>query len=185
MVRLKIKNISTLSDCFKPRHFESNVNAVKETAGFNAETHKHAISLLALKLGYSLKRCVQIVKSTSLRNGLNDAYQETKEFSELLDSDWAAEISSHAVKTLYDNKMNKQTQIPLTQDIVLLHEYLKKEIVRCLDVMKNSSIQASVWTLAAHAILARLITFNRRRAGEMGRLLLAMIESVLSMKLIA
>ena len=57
--------------------------------------------------------------------------------------------------------MTKQTQIPLTQDIVLWHEYLNKEIERCLKTMENNSIEALVRALAAQAMLARLIKFNR------------------------
>jgi hypothetical protein len=172
---LRKSNIPHLQSCFKPALFETVTNAVKVVAGFNPENYTYAKPSLALKLGYSLKKCVQIIKSQALRNGLGYAYSEAKEFAELLDSDWASEVSSRAVRTLYDRRMNKEIQIPLTKDIVKLHDVIHQEIQRCMHSLQEK-VSASVWTFAAHACLASLIAFNRRRAGEMGKMLLTSLR---------
>lgn len=174
-VVLQQDNILKLQDCIKPHCFDTVVRAVRTVANFDYSSSTYGTPSLALKLDHSLNKCCNIIKSEALRNRLTEQYEDAKHFEELLRSDWAVEVSSRALATLSDRKMNKERQIPLTEDITKLHSKLDQEIERCRTEIKVK-VSAALWSVFAQVMLAKVLTFNRRRSGEMGRLLLTTLN---------
>ena len=126
--------------------FKQVVKAVRAVAGFNEVTHKYATPSLTLKLGHSLKKCCQIVQSSALQNQLLYECQQAREFHELLDSDWAGEVSSRALCTLSDNRIDKEQQTSLSEDIAKLHKHIDDEISRCVSALQ-AKVTVPSWLL--------------------------------------
>ncbi|KAJ8034133.1 hypothetical protein HOLleu_20850 [Holothuria leucospilota] len=121
---------ATLSDIIVPSKFEVLLTAVRSLAGFDKETHQYLTPSLALKLGHSLKKVAMLVVSKALIDGNDVKERQARDFLTLISENWDWEVSSHALRTLYQGKRNNPKLIPLTSDVVLLSKYLKQEAER-------------------------------------------------------
>jgi hypothetical protein len=169
----------TMKDCIRPSQFQNVVQAVKSVAGYSEESGLYKTPSTALKIGHMLKKCAKLVKTRAIMAKQTDVIEDANFFHELCDSEWADEVSSRALKTIVTNRRNKIRLLPLSDDVALLHRYLNEEITRlvpCLEkaVAENDSRAnlERIWKQLASATLAQLITFNRRRSGEVSRMAL-------------
>ena len=93
-------NINTVKDCIDPTQFNKVVSGVRKVSGYENQESSFSISSIALKLGYSIRTCVDIVMSNALKEGNDQQMSKAERFIVLLKSDWSNEISSFASNTL-------------------------------------------------------------------------------------
>jgi hypothetical protein len=135
---------------------------------------------VALKLGHDLKKCSRLVESWATMKKPTDkeSIEDAKYFEQLCNSEWSDEISSKALKTVAVRRRNKVKLLPLSEDVTkLLHKYLQSEITESMNLLEtNCNIDGQqteiekYWRRLASATLAQIITFNRRRSGEVSRM---------------
>lgn len=156
-----------LKDFLKPSYFQLMIRSVLNVSKSNKGTE--AVPSLALKLGHSLKKCGQLLRSQHLMANDFEAARESEIFVSLLENDWAELVSHHALQQLKRRKENQPALLPLTEDIKQLMKYLDAETSRLLVAMNNSPCMG-LWKDLAEVLLSQVILFNRRRAGEVERL---------------
>lgn len=163
---LKTKhNIPCLEDSMRASNWESLVEAVKNLADFDKETQTFGIPSLALKIGFSMKKCAEDLLFFSIRNENEQQKQIADTFLQLYSCDWKTSISAKALNSLSQRKFNKTQLLPLVEDVVKMNSYLNK---RAEEIKKN-------WTEESYAefakiCLAQVILFNRKRSGEAERM---------------
>ncbi|XP_067038855.1 uncharacterized protein [Acropora muricata] len=155
--------------------FDAVVDAVKDLCRFDAEAHlKIGIPSLALKLGHSLKRCAQVLKSSALRRKDEETIKRAKRFLDLYEADWTSKISSRSLASLGSRKQNNIEYLPLAEDLSFLRQHLDSKIVAVSKVLTETK-KVESWSKLAKATLARIIIFNKRRldlieiSGKRGR----------------
>ena len=150
-----------LSDFIKPRKLDTVVQAVKTLCNFQDKDGGKEVKIpsLALKLGHSLKKCVNVVRGQALREKSKDIQENVGNFEMLLKSEWSYCISHHSLNTLGVTKYNKV-------DVLL------KTLKNCMNTSNSPS--TSVWKpsrtipmekVGVHwpqSTLTRLIMFNKR-----------------------
>nr|XP_023028017.1 uncharacterized protein LOC111516064 [Leptinotarsa decemlineata] len=169
------KKISSLSEALRPVFFDNLLKAVKClcSSSFNDQiVQKYGIPSLALKIGHSLRKCAQIVRSEALRKGDLNTDRETKGFMDIMDLEWRHKISSIALKTLHERKINCTEMLPITSDILKLNHYLDVVIETCLLNFYSEVDISQHWHKLSSAVLCRIILFNKRRSGEASRMTL-------------
>lgn len=179
ILRSKSNSEACLQDYMDTSKFDELVLGVKDLCQFQKEA-EIGIPSLALKLGHSLKRCVKVLKSTSLRAKDEALIKETKRFLDLFEAEWTNEISSRSLATLGNRKQNKPEYLPLAEDLTVLRKHLDSKIghlLRCLKDDKASDAGCELWKNLAKATLARIRIFNKRRSGEMEALQIAQFEA--------
>lgn len=175
LVQLKedYDQVQSLADAIDPMFFRNVIVSVKKVAGYNEATGAFAVPSLALKLGHSLKKCATIQLSEALQTHSRDMEEKANKFIQLCEMNWSHEISTAALKTLSNKKLNKVTIMPLTSDIAKLTSHLAKlsdEAIGCLSLNGGADVKASAWLTLAEVTLAQLILFNRRRVGEVSKM---------------
>ena len=167
-LRFKNKtNDATLQEYIDTSMFDALVDAVKELCRFDAESRLDiGIPSLALKLGHSLKRCAQVLKSSALRKKDEVTIKRAKRFLDLYEADWSNKISSRFLASLGSRKQNKVEYLPLAEDLELLRKHLDSKIVALSKVLSEGTEKVDDWNGLAKATLARVIIFNKRRSGE-------------------
>lgn len=171
----KHDNIRSIEDCLDPRHFESVLLSVKTIAGYDNDTGLFNRPSLALKVGYSLKKCCKILKSKALREEDDAKEKKCKNFLALYEEEWCDRIARHAHNTLDSRKYNTPKRLPFTEDVKKVHCHLQtiaKEAKKNLD-------QSSSYKLLAQVCLTQIILFNRRRSGESQRIKVQEVEAAL------
>ena len=144
---------------------------MKKTANFNG-TNTYGTPSLALKLGHSLKKCANILKSYAIQHTDCILKSSANDFLELYSSDWAQEISSNALETLHKQKFNAPKRIPLAEDIKTLNTFLKSKTKSAVEDLEKKP-SPTTWRNLSELTLAQVVLFNRRRGGEAQRIEIA------------
>ena len=134
------------------------------------------IPSLALKLGYSLKKCTGILAGIALRQRDDTLLKDVGYFERLIDSERNNRISHHSLSTLHRRKFNKIELLPLTRDLESLHKHLLQQISVQSKALREVPTQQR-WKELAEATLARLIIFNKRHGGEASKILVSAFQT--------
>ncbi len=135
---------------------------------------------LPLKLGHSLKCVGQIQRGQAVRNGENTMKEQCSSFLKLYEAEWSDWVSSHTLRTMYDLKMNKVDELPLTNDVELSNGLKKKINILTLELEQSKKPDPTVGRQQSEAVIPRLILFNKRRRGEASKILLETYQEVLT-----
>ncbi|XP_067032827.1 uncharacterized protein [Acropora muricata] len=162
-----------LSDFIKPGEFDVVVSGVKALSKFNSEdgVQHVAIPSLSLKIGHSLKKCVNILGGHALRKKDKELQEDVGNFEKLIESEWNHRVSHHSLGALGSKKFNNVELLPLAEDLEKLRTSVLSIISSTAQVLQEGQPQLEVWNQLAQATLARLVMFNKRRGGEASRML--------------
>ncbi|XP_061528428.1 uncharacterized protein LOC133400140 isoform X2 [Phycodurus eques] len=161
--------MKTIKDHMRPSNFMRVVQAAKDTAGYNCETHTYKSPSLALKIGYSLERISKLVESHANVRRNDSTLKDAKTFRTVYKTRWNKMISSASLKTLKASKWNAPQLLPFTEDVQTLHSFLDTQQQ---DLFRKLSPESSPMTYAelTKVILTQIILFNRPRAGEVSKI---------------
>ncbi|KAJ8046141.1 hypothetical protein HOLleu_04717 [Holothuria leucospilota] len=172
--------ISSLKDAIHPQNFCDVVEAVRQTAGFNPISKQYKTPSLALQIGFSLRAVAGILKGEALKTGDKSEQEAAECFDKLCGLEWSQEVSHNAIMTLEKRKFNKPQMLPLGEDVVKLSRHLREISKKHSEILHANSSDNGAWYILAKATLAQLILFNRRRSGEVERVLLEECNNITS-----
>lgn len=164
----------------KPENFKYFVLSTQNITGYNETTQIFEKSpSLALHMGTTLKKLCEHAlseiqqKTSAFMKGIDPVTKgkEIKILRTLIKNNWNAEISSVANQNLIENQWKKPTIIPLTSDIQKLNKFVKEKAENSAESIRNNGDSRSFNDLQK-CCYTLLITLNRRRVGELERLLL-------------
>ena len=127
---------------------------------------------MGLKLGHSLLKCAHIKRGMSIRLRDHDMGEQADRFIALHKAEYTDTISSRCLATFRLRKMNKVEALPLTKDLVALNVFLNAGI-KLLTAKLRLGFNYDTWRNLLEFVLCSLIVFNKRRGGEMSRMLLS------------
>ena len=169
-----------LQTVIAPKHFRTVLNSVKALAGHSDVDHSYSTPSLAINIGHDLKRCATL-ESIAVEEENPAVERRAQAFADLYTTEWNDEISGSARRLLQTRKMNKPQLLPLAADVAQLTKYLKTVQRDSLSVIEEKAVNAefcSAFRSLEESILAQLILFNRRRQGEVSKLLMSQISSL-------
>ncbi|XP_053707447.1 uncharacterized protein LOC128750869 [Synchiropus splendidus] len=169
-------SVANMEDAVKPPNFPKVLNAVKKVSGYQEQNNTYSTPSLALKLGHTLHKIADIVHCRALVAEDEALMKSTDMFKKLYTSKWSEVISHGALTTLSDAKYNKPSTLPFTEDVKLLHGYLERNVSTGVSKLKEVA-SCQHYSALAQILLAQIIVFNRRRAGEVSKMLVESFES--------
>ncbi|XP_067225443.1 uncharacterized protein [Chanodichthys erythropterus] len=172
----KFTPLRTMVDFIIPANFKHVIAAVKVVSGYDEEKNFYRIPSLALKLGHSLNKICSIVESNAMMYGDHDRAECARDFRKIHQARWNEYISAGAITTLKEAKWNTPQIIPFTQDVKVLHAHLDKKHNELLSKLRTCP-SADSYAALAKVTLSQVILFNRRREGEVSRMLLSAFKS--------
>ena len=99
----------------------------------------------------------------------NSAWMHDAEaFLEIHKYEWPRRVSGHALSSLNRQKRNKVELLPCTSDLMKVLTYIKNQIEIHLRNMESEPTNET-WHQLEEVVLAQVIIFNKRRAGEVSR----------------
>ena len=108
-----------------------------------------------------------ILESEALQKKDHEAVSLAQSLCKLVELNWK-EVSVPANRQLDEQRFNKPQLLPLAEDIMKLSKFLRREgALALVRLSEERSVEA--WSDLSQIVLAYLIMFNRRRAGEMGK----------------
>lgn len=97
--------------------------------------------------------------------------EDAENFEKLLESEWSHRVSHHSLNSLSTSKFNKVQLLPLADDLDKLRKFVLVKMFSSVKQLEEQP-QLQAWSDLAQATLARLVIFNKRRAGEASKMLL-------------
>ncbi|KAJ8049006.1 hypothetical protein HOLleu_01543 [Holothuria leucospilota] len=91
---------------------------------------------------------------------------------------WEDGISHHAHRSLSEGRRNNRKTLPLTEDVVKLTKRLQNEVKErkqnLLSAVSTNDFGnvSYLWVGLAEVLLTQLVVFNRKRPGEVSRIIL-------------
>ena len=156
----------------KPEHFHIVMKSTKIVCvyGLNEDEEvTSAIPSLALKLEHALKKCASLKHGLGLTARCKKDVTDAKEFGKLFGIYWGNSISSSALKCLGDSKFTKIVQLPLTEDLLKLRNYIKDNMT-LLILKLDAESHLDYWRELAELTVSRILIFNKRRSNEAAKL---------------
>lgn len=161
------KEDASLRVFLDPTHFQDLLAAARRVAGFDSNTNSFAVPSLPNKLSGLVKDLAAILESEALQKKDLEAVSLAQSLCKLVELNWK-EVSVPANRQLDEQRFNKPQLLPLAEDIMKLSKFLRREgALALVRLSEERSVEA--WFDLSKIVLAYLIMFNRRRAGEMGK----------------
>lgn len=166
--------VQYLHEICLPSRFELAVEGAKKVSGFDPSSSRFKTVSLVSKIGYSLKRAAEIAFGESRMTEDIETESEVKKFIHLLDTEWNGRFSRRALVSANRKQEIKKVEMDkstLTEDVIKLHTFVKKEGDEAKKELKESP-NPSTWRKLSEATLTEVCLFNRGRVGNIGRMLL-------------
>ncbi|XP_059371080.1 uncharacterized protein LOC132108389 [Carassius carassius] len=168
----KNTSLKTIKDHIKPANFMQVVESVKLLAGYDSKTHAYRCPSLALKIGHNLTKISMLLESHANLQNDYSAAKDARTFRRVYETRWNELISAASLRTLQESKWNTPLLLPFTKDVQTLHSYLDVQ-QQDLHSKLSTEVSPQTWAKLAKVILAQVILFNRRRAGEVSKMTLS------------
>lgn len=177
-------SVKYLHELCIPSRFELAIEGAKKVSGFDPSSSKFKTTTLVSKIGYSLKRAAEIAFGESRMAEDREAEADTKGFILLLDTEWNNCFSRSALASIRKSESKVVDSSSLTEDVIKLftfvrntNEEAKKELTETPNPL--------AWRKLNEAVLAEVSLFNKRRCGDIGKMLLQTYTSRKSRRALA
>lgn len=179
--RLNQPNLTPV-DVIDPVLFDDTIQCAKEIAGFDAKTKKYRAASLAMHLETTLKHVASLCKRLIVQKyapmkfpAEKEKEEEEKreknkkmvsEFKELVSEMWNTDITSLAIKTLGEKRLEKPKLIPLTTTVLKFKTFVEEEAAKAAAALKMNKLDENAYRRLVHCALTLTICCNRRRIGD-------------------
>ena len=148
----------------QPINFDLVVKSVqKMTMG------KDSPKSLGLKIGHAVRKCCEIARCMAIKTGDEEQKCHAENFRTLMESEYSDVVSSSLLREIYDTKLNKDTVLPITSDLVRLSRFITDSLQNAMKEMVTVPGETSYFKLSK-LTLCKIIFFNKRRGGEASRM---------------
>ncbi len=129
----------SLKDLMTPVYFDGIIFSVKRLCSFDelGNTRSVGVLSLALKLGYSVKKCIAILTGEAQREKDDDLLSDQQNLEKVMDSEWNDRISHPLLATHRGRKLNQVDILSLTEDLENLREHLLQKISALSNALKE------------------------------------------------
>ncbi|XP_055727832.1 uncharacterized protein LOC129816889 isoform X3 [Salvelinus fontinalis] len=161
--------VQYLHEVCVPSKFKLAVHAARKMSGHDPTSDRYKTPSLALKIGYSLKRATEIAFGESRMTEDREAEEQAKRFIELLENNWNNCFSGLSLSDV--PQCDEVDVTSLTEDLIKLQKFLKV----AEDTAKRELLESptnAVWKKLNETLLAEIALFNRKRTGEVAKMLL-------------
>ena len=162
-------NITQAADLLKPTFFDSVIEAARRVSRYNSDSRTYGAFSVALKARPALQDLIIAVRGKYVRSRKDDKVKEVDEFSRLLQDEWHIKVTATALQQQQELNWRSPQILPLTYDVVDFSGYLtktEKDLKKSIQDSGVSGMSAETYRDLAMLTQCQLITFKRRRPGE-------------------
>jgi hypothetical protein len=155
-------------DYIKPVYFDMVCEAALLCASIDDDDEEDLASpSSALKIGFDIGRLAHLKLGIAIREAIKTMKEEAELLSTLMKMEWTLKVSKLAQQKLNQMKLTKSSPLPVPEDLSSISKHLKTGLVT-LDFRRHSTDQTSdVYRRAVVLTQTRLLTYNKRRSGEL------------------
>ena len=164
-----------IEDFLTPGNFDTIINAAQKLSKVETNEEQDTITFktpsVGLKSGPLIKKCCVVLKGIARRKSDDKKEKDAKALQELIEDEWSTKVTSIALRSQKEQKRNQQVLSPTTNDLLKFKDHIESELQHQSQNIKEYPILESYIATSA-AVLCRIMTFNRRRSGEVSKIFL-------------
>lgn len=151
--------------------YDDCISAINKVAKYNSEEKMYETPAVASNLSTLIKHVGNVLITQYIKNENMERKKQVKDFLKLLVVDIGTSINTTVVETQSAWKRNKKVNLPSVDDIRKLYIHLEKIRTEAFKALEQSFSYCQ-WITLTEATLTSIHVFNRRRAGEIERILM-------------
>lgn len=165
------KDIQNLTDVFEPKYCQDTIRVINKLAGANDDTGHFQNPTVASSLGTILKYISKILINQCIIKHDDEKRKNTKNFLLLFTQEIEINVTRTVTESQVHMRRQKTVDLPLTSDIRKFYMYLQKNLEITYNKLKQK-FDISTWLNLSEYTLLSIQVFNRRRPGELERILI-------------
>ena len=169
-VRKYDDSVVHLRNMLQPSIFSSVIDGVFDLCGLDDMTGTILKPSIGIKLGISLGHILNLVLGEAIEAGDQHMITQCEQFERLISLRWNNEINRLARIELDERKWNRPKLIPLTADVQCLTAHIKMVCSSAVSALATDDTDVDAWRRLASGTLVLLMTFNRKRSGEVAKI---------------
>ncbi|XP_067208798.1 uncharacterized protein [Linepithema humile] len=170
------KNIKNFESLYRPAVYDDCIHAINIVARYNDEEKIYEAPAVAANLSTLIKHIGNLLIAECIKREDSEKKKLVKDFLKLLVVDIGTSVNKTVMETQSAQKRRKKVILPSLEDIKILYKYLEKKRIEAFTTLQQSFSYHS-WLSLAEATLISVLVFNRRRSGEMERILIEDFQS--------
>lgn len=171
--------ITKLTDLLRPTMFQTIINGVNKIGGYNPDTNFYESPTVAINFGTLIKKCCDLAYIDFVQKpNTEQQRKDIKILKALVESQWANEVSAHALSDLNSKTWNKEQLLPLTSDLKKLKTYLEKSAEESIQMLTMNKNDQSAYNTLKEILYCQVILMNRRRPAEVSQIKVQTYRSI-------
>ena len=118
----------------------------------------------AVKLGYDIKRLTNAKLGIAIKEDNDEERKKCLDFLKLIEMEWSLKVTRLASTTLQARRLNKDRQLPDSDDLVQITKTVKLDSKKLEEKMRKPD--AACFRRGVMLAQTRLLLYNKRKAGE-------------------
>ncbi|XP_071579873.1 uncharacterized protein [Temnothorax nylanderi] len=163
--------ITDFASLYEPKYYDDCIKAVYQVARYNTETQKFEAAYTAFQLGTLLKEVGELWRSQCIKNHDPVKKALVEDFLSLRKEDFSHSVNKTVMETRAHMIRQKKEVAPSISDIKKLYNYVNSKRHEAYNILKEE-FSYNVWLTLGQCTLISMQIYNRKRAGEMQRILL-------------
>ena len=163
--------IVDLTAVFDPKHYDAAIAAINVVARYNSKEEIYDAPTNASQLGTFLKVIGKKLISVCIRNHDRQKKRVVEEFLDLHSDEFAIRVNRTVSETQIKMACQKKIQLPCDEDIKRLYSFVENKRISAYANLKKTFTDSNRKILG-ETILLSILIFNRRRPGELERMLI-------------
>lgn len=164
-------NIESFESIYNPKVYDDCICTINKIANYNPEEKMYKTPAVAANLSTLIKHIGNVLIMECIKKENAEKKQKVKDFLKLLVVDVGTSINTTVLETQTARKRHKKINLPAVEDIQKLYRHLEKKRTEAFKEL-HQSFSYCHWICLAEATLTSIHVFNRRRAGEIERVLI-------------
>lgn len=169
--------VTDFASIYEPKRYEQCIKAVNNLAQFDETTWTYKVPSIASSLGTLIKQVGQILRSMCIKKHEFENQTIVENFLKLFEEDYLVSVNKVVLESQGHKNRLKKVVLPSMDDIKILNTYLKTERTKALKMLQKDGFSIGAWRVLAGTTLVSTMIFNRRRAGELERVLIENSEN--------
>lgn len=165
------KDITDLSSVYDPKYCDDAHRTIDQEAHLNINTGNYEIPTVASSLGTLIKQIGNILLNECIKEHDDSKRKNVKNFLSLFSQETNIHINRTVAESQLQQRRRKSVLLPCMEDIKKFNNFLSAKRSYAYDSLKMR-FSFEKWKILLETTLLSLQLFNRKRAGEMERLLI-------------
>lgn len=166
----KIADCDSLLSVLKPMHFDTVIDVIKYISRYDPVSRSFGAASLALHFRTTLVALCNLASKLLLRKKLHSdnvdkTLIELERFKNLVETQWATEIGSLALKDLNEKTSIKPKLIPITEDIIKLVNFVELKAQEAYEKLQTRK-EINGFRILVETALILTVLHNRKRVGD-------------------